>query len=171
MGSMIKILIEEYFNRRKQNRSFILLYALICYFRQINFRVIVLIRLMQSVKSVIVKEFIFRKLLVKYGVEISPEATIGKNLRIEHSSGIVIGKNVIVGNGVTVYQNVTIGQKNGLYPRLVGNNIIYPGAVVIGGILIGKNSIIQANSFVMTNVPANVIVGGNPARVLKTIET
>jgi acetyltransferase-like isoleucine patch superfamily enzyme len=44
------------------------------------------------------------------------------------------------------------------------------GAVVLKGVTIGENSVITANSVVVTNIPANVIAGGNPAKVIKEIE-
>jgi serine O-acetyltransferase len=42
------------------------------------------------------------------------------------------------------------------------------GAAIIGGVTIGDNVIIVANSVIVDDVESNSIVGGNPARVLKT---
>lgn len=84
-----------------------------------------------------------------------------------HPIGIVIGKNVCLGKNITIYQNVTLGTKDGLlYPILHDGVTVYAGAVVVGGIKIGKNAIIGANSFVNIDVPDNAIVVGCPARIL-----
>jgi len=43
------------------------------------------------------------------GIEIHPEATIGKNLFIDHGTGVVIGQTAIIGDDVTIYHGVTLG--------------------------------------------------------------
>ncbi|MCF8460898.1 MAG: acyltransferase [Flavobacteriales bacterium] len=45
------------------------------------------------------------------------------------------------------------------------------GVVVLKGVTIGENSIITANSVVVSDIPANVIAGGNPAKVIKEISS
>ena len=44
-------------------------------------------------------------------------------------------------------------------------------AIILGPITIGENSIIGAGSVVVKDVPANSVVAGNPAKVIKTINT
>ena len=67
----------------------------------------------------------------------------------------------------TVYQQVTIGQKNGEYP-VIGNNVtIYPGARILGGITVGDNSIIAPNSVVIHDVSDNDTVAGVPAKSIR----
>lgn len=86
-----------------------------------------------------------------FSSDIHPNATVGKNFRIEHHFGIVIGKNVIIGDNVTIFNGVTIGQRNILNNSMpiIGNNvIIYKGATVVGGGYIDDNSIIGANKFI-----------------------
>jgi serine O-acetyltransferase len=83
-----------------------------------------------------------------------------------HPLGIVIGDTSVIGNGVTIYQNVTIGRKAksriNENPRIGDNVVIYPGAVVIGEITIGDNSIIGANTTVTIDIPAgSTVVGYN----------
>ncbi|PLS01519.1 serine O-acetyltransferase [Neobacillus cucumis] len=112
------------------------------------------------------------------GVEIAPQAIIGKNFFIAHGDGIVIGAGVIIGDNCIIYHQVTIGvgrdskfNKNGAaddkYPRIGNNVTIYAGAKVVGDINVGDNCEIGANAALTKDVPSNVIVGGIPAKVLK----
>ena len=55
-------------------------------------------------------------------------------------------------------------------PISIGNNVfIGYGSVILKGVSIGDNSVIGANSVVTKNIPANVIAGGNPCRVIKEL--
>ncbi|WP_258595253.1 sugar O-acetyltransferase [Mesorhizobium sp. AR07] len=49
------------------------------------------------------------------------------------------------------------------------NAWIAAGATVIGGVTVGENSVVAAGSVVSRNVPPNTLVGGNPARVIRSI--
>jgi serine O-acetyltransferase len=105
----------------------------------------------------------------KTGAEIMPSARIGHGLSIKHSVGIVIGGGSEIGNHCTILQNVTLGEKYSqdgrhLYPSLGNNVTVCAGAVIIGGIEIGENSIIGANSVVLGSVPKNSIFAGMPAK-------
>jgi acetyltransferase-like isoleucine patch superfamily enzyme len=46
---------------------------------------------------------------------------------------------------------------------------IAAGATIIGGVTVGENSVVAAGSVVTTDVPPNTLVGGNPARVIRSI--
>jgi maltose O-acetyltransferase len=55
-------------------------------------------------------------------------------------------------------------------PITVGDNVwIGTGAIIFPGVTIGDNSVVSTGSVVMTDVPANVIVAGNPARKIATL--
>lgn len=105
-----------------------------------------------------------------HSLEISPLAVIGKNFKISHTVGIVIGAGTVIGDNVTIYQNVTLGAKgegSDKYPTL-GNDVkIYPGAVVVGNILIGDNATVAPNAVVIHNVPSNYKAMGIPAKMYK----
>lgn len=107
---------------------------------------------------------------VLVGVQIPLYAKIGGGLCIKHFSGVVVNGYATLGWNITLFQNVTIGRsfagKNNGVPKIGNNVIIFPGASVIGNIEIGDNVVIGANSVVLTDIPSNSIVAGNPARVV-----
>lgn len=107
-------------------------------------------------------------------IEIYYSAKIGQNLKIIHGLGTVIGARVVLGDNVTIYQNVTLGDKgDGSRKRpWIGNNVtIFAGCKVLGGISIGANSKIGANSVVFDSFPENSIIVGSPARLISQKRT
>ena len=105
------------------------------------------------------------------GIEIHPGANIGKYLFIDHGMGVVIGETAIIGDGVLLYQGVTLGgtglEKGKRHPTIGNNVVIGAGAKVLGNITIGDNSYIGANAVVIKDVPANSTVVGVPGRITK----
>lgn len=105
------------------------------------------------------------------GIEIHPEARIGRNLFIDHGMGVVIGQTATIGNNVTLYHGVTLGGKGGdaagskRHPDIGDNVVIGAGAQVLGAISVGDDSAVGANAVVTSNVPPCVIVTGIPARI------
>ncbi len=95
------------------------------------------------------------------------------NVAFPHPIGIVINPSAQIGRNCVIYQNVTIGtgrlnKQNGRSTPIIDDNVtIYANSVVIGGIYIGKNSIIGAGSIVLRDIPDNVTVAGNPAKIIK----
>lgn len=79
-----------------------------------------------------------------------------------------IGENFQFRNGLT------IGNKNNDNTQLpvIGNNVtVGANVVIIGKISIGDNVIVGAGAVVVKDVPSNVVVAGNPAKVIKGLET
>lgn len=103
-------------------------------------------------------------------IEIHPGATIGKNLFIDHGSGVVIGETAIIGDNCTIYHGVTLGgtgkEKGKRHPTLGNNVFVGCGAKILGNITIGDNVKIGANSVVLTNIPSNSTAVGIPARIV-----
>ncbi len=109
------------------------------------------------------------------GIEIHPNANIGKNLFIDHGMGVVIGETSEIGDNVTIYHNVTLGgispsinsndQRNmKRHPTLEDHVVIGSGAQILGPIVVGKNSLIGSNSVVTKNVLEKSVMAGIPAR-------
>lgn len=91
---------------------------------------------------------------------------------------IRIGANCMLAPGVHIYTAThpldpverNSGKEFGK-PVIIGNNVWIGGRAVINpGVTIGDNAVIASGAVVTKDVPANVVVGGNPARVLKEIE-
>jgi serine O-acetyltransferase len=102
------------------------------------------------------------------GIDINPEARIGKYFMIDHGTGVVIGATCIIGDNVKIYQGVTLGAKsfptdeNGnpiksipRHPIVEDNVVIYSGATILGRITIGRNSVIGGNVWLTNDMPAN----------------
>ncbi len=98
---------------------------------------------------------------------------IGKGLYIYHGYSTIIFCNEM-GENCSIYQNVTLGRGktiNGVDVPTIENNVtIYAGANIIGGVIVGENSIIGAGAVVVKDVPPNSIVAGNPAKVIRSIK-
>lgn len=114
------------------------------------------------------------RLISKRGCDISYNSFIGKNLKMPHPIGIIIGDGVVINNNVKIFQQVTFGshgkkdeEKN--YPTIEDNVIIFAGAKIIGNIVVGENAIIGANAVVNIDVPANSIAVGIPCRIIKKL--
>lgn len=99
------------------------------------------------------------------GIDIHPAATIGHHFTIDHGTGVVIGATCIIGNGVKLYQGVTLGAKSfpvdaqgnpikGIprHPILEDNVIVYSNATVLGRITIGHDAVIGGNIWVTEDV-------------------
>ena len=78
-----------------------------------------------------------------------------------------------VGNYVKLQTGVLFGNTNHSEDEkpIIGNNVGFgPGVKVLGKVTIGDNCFIAANAVVVKDMPANAIVGGVPAKIIKMIE-
>jgi serine O-acetyltransferase len=112
-------------------------------------------------------------------IEIHPGAKIGKNLFIDHGSGVVIGESSEIGDNVTLYHGVTLGgispsensedQRNSKrHPTLMDSVIVGSGAHILGPITVGKCARIGANTVVLKDVLDYATMVGNPAKNIST---
>jgi len=105
------------------------------------------------------------------GIEIHPGATIGRRLFIDHGIGLVVGETAEIGDDVTLYQGVTLGgtgfATGKRHPTVEDNVTIGSGAKLLGPITVGHGAKIGANSVVITDVPPNSTVVGNPGHVVR----
>jgi acetyltransferase-like isoleucine patch superfamily enzyme len=138
-----------------------------------------------------------RRILIEItGREIDRSTTIFIPFHTNFGRHIQIGKNVFINHactfldlgGITIEDDVQIGPKVNiitenhpvdpsqrktlnLQPVLIKRNAwIGAAATILPGVTIGENSIVAAGAVVHKDVSANTIVGGNPARIIKTIE-
>ena len=105
------------------------------------------------------------------GVEIHPAAEIGSGLFIDHGSGVVVGETAKIGDNVTLYQGVTLGgtgfDAGKRHPTVQDNVTIGSGAKLLGPVTVGHGSKIGANTVVITDVPPNTTVVGNPGHPVR----
>ena len=110
------------------------------------------------------------------------DTRVGRNVFINQNctfydlGGIDIGEEVMIGPNVSL---ITSGhpiqpsqRRSGVVakPIVIERNVwIAAGATVIGGVTIGENSVVAAGSVVTRDVPPNTLVGGNPARIIRSI--
>ncbi len=99
------------------------------------------------------------------GISIPAKCSIGKGFRIYHFGNVIFHPSVEMGDGCTVYHEVTIGDKGGIGGAAkIGNNVLIgAGAKIIGEINIGDNCIIGANAVVAKDMSPNSVASGNPA--------
>ena len=101
-------------------------------------------------------------------VSIHPSASIGTSVFLDHATGIIIGAYAVVGDEVTIMQNVTIGRKQampGRAPRIGRGVLLTSGASILGDVSIGEFAKIGAGSVVDHDVPAGCTAVGVPARL------
>jgi len=138
------------------------------------------------------------KLINLYGCEIGDNTKIGAFVEIQKNARVgrscKISSHTFICEGVTIEDNVFVGHGvmfiNDSYPRAtrpdgalqtdrdwrveptrVRNGAsIGSGATILANVSIGENALVGAGSVVTRDVPANMIVAGNPARVLRAID-
>jgi serine O-acetyltransferase len=112
-------------------------------------------------------KIVWRWSVATTGCYLHPQAEIGGGLKLPHPIAIVVGKGARLGEGLTIYQNVTIGvsRETDVYPTLGCGVKIFPGAVIVGPVMIGANTVIGANAFVSIDAPDGSVLYGVPARI------
>jgi len=143
------------------------------------------------------KDVKLSKFINLYGCEIGEETKIGAFVEIQKNARVgrrcKISSHTFVCEGVTIEDNVFVGHGvtfiNDSYPRATAEDgalqtekdwrvettlvkrgaSIGSGSTVLPKVVIGENAIVGAGSVVTRDVPANAIVAGNPAKVLRSI--
>lgn len=94
-------------------------------------------------------------------------ARVGAGLCLIHPSNIMIGRGVEIGEDCLIFHDVTLGTGPVPGRPKIGNRVdIYVGARVLGGIVVGDDSMIGANCVVSRDVPAGSVVVAAPCRVI-----
>ncbi|WP_158539892.1 serine acetyltransferase [Williamsia limnetica] len=106
------------------------------------------------------------------GIELRPKTRIGPGLSIYHGYGLVVNDHCVLGKNVVLRNGVTIGHRiaGGGVPTIGDSVEVGAGAIVLGEISIGDGARIGAGSVVLASVNANCAVAGNPARAINTMK-
>ena len=143
------------------------------------------------------KDVKLSKFINLYGCEVGDDTKVGAFVEIQKNARVgarcKISSHTFVCEGVTIEDNVFVGHGvvfiNDMYPRAttpegalkteqdwkVETTLIKKGAsigsgsTILANVTVGENAIVGAGSVVTKNVPANVVVAGNPARVLRSV--
>ena len=103
------------------------------------------------------------------GIFLPYTVRVGRRVRLDHFGGMILVAQWI-GDDVTIRQNTTFGiaRLNEPHDRpVIGNRVeIGAGAVILGAVRIGEDTIIGANAVVNCDLSPRVVAGGVPARVI-----
>ncbi len=113
-----------------------------------------------------------------YNIKLGKNVFMNFNCCILDVAEVKIGNNVLIGPNVQLYTAVhpiDIKKRNSWLeyakPISIGNNVwIGGGAIINPGVTIGNGAVIGSGSVVTKDIPENVVVAGNPARIIKTID-
>lgn len=105
-----------------------------------------------------------------FGVDIHPNAQVGRGIMIDHAHSIVIGETAVVGDNVSMLHSVTLGgtgkEEEDRHPKIGNGVLIGAGAKVLGNIKVGDCSRVAAGSVVLSEVPPRSTVAGVPAKIV-----
>jgi serine O-acetyltransferase len=105
-----------------------------------------------------------------FAVDIHPAVPVGHGVFIDHATGVVVGETAVIGNDVSILQEVTLGgtgkQRGDRHPKVRDGVLLSAGAKVLGNIEIGRGAKVGAGSVVLADVPPCATVAGVPARVV-----
>lgn len=103
------------------------------------------------------------------GCQIPPK-TIDFGIKIYYWGWMIVNSKAKIGKNLTIYPGVTVGGAKTGVPTIGDNVFLGLGCKVFGGIHIGDNVVVAPNAVVVKDVPANCIVGGVPAKIIKKID-
>jgi len=118
-------------------------------------------------------QFVRVKLARLKGYDIHPSVILERHLHLDrlYPQGVHIGENCLIASGVTILSHDHCKRVDNL-PLLadvyIGRNcFIAVGAMIMPGVRIGDEVVVGAGAVVAKDVPSNVIVAGNPARIIR----
>jgi acetyltransferase-like isoleucine patch superfamily enzyme len=109
-------------------------------------------------------------------IRVGRNVFVNQNCTFYDLGGIDIADDVMIGPNVSIITSghpLEPSQRRAFViakPVVIERNVwIATGATIIGGVTVGENSVVAAGSVVTRDVPPNTLVGGNPARVIRSI--
>ena len=107
----------------------------------------------------------------QYGIELHATANIGRRVTIAHQGGIVVHPSATIGDDVVIRQSCTVGAATfdsyDRAPVLEDDVHLGAGAVVVGGVRVGRGARIGPNAVVLRNVPPKSLVFTPQSRLIE----
>ena len=111
-----------------------------------------------------------------FDISVGRNVFVNQNCTFYDLGGLDIADDVLIGPNVSLITSghpLDPSQRRACVvakPIVIERNVwIAAGAIIIGGVTVGENSVVAAGSVVTRDVPPNTLVGGNPARVIRSI--
>lgn len=134
-----------------------------------NWRMTIQPKLLRAPLSLLY-QMLYRKIRNGYGIELPYTTQLGRRVVIEHQGAIVIHGYAVIGDDCIIRQGVTIGNRSLAQPLeapKLGKGVnVGAGAKLLGKLEVGDGAAIGANAVVLSDVPANHVAVGIPAKVL-----
>lgn len=111
------------------------------------------------------------------GIELPWDTQVGSNLQLQHGTALVVNHDAKIGTNCILRHSTTIGNKilsDGSLSDspIIGDYVeIGSNVVIIGSIKVGNHAVIGAGSVVVKDVPPRSVVAGNPAKVIRVLDT
>ncbi|MBR8212253.1 DapH/DapD/GlmU-related protein [Burkholderia cenocepacia] len=110
------------------------------------------------------------------GMKLGRNVFVNQNCTFYDLGGLEIGDDVMIGPNVSLITSghpVEPSRRRDCVvakPIVIERNVwIGAGATIIGGVTIGENAVVAAAAVVTRDVPPNTLVGGNPAKIIRSI--
>lgn len=104
---------------------------------------------------------------IVFGIELGKDVTLGRGIFFVHPIGITVGGDSRVGDRVRFMGCNTVGTARGEgHPVLEDDVIVGAGARILGAVRVGARAVIGANAVVLSDVPADSVAVGLPAKVV-----
>lgn len=120
-------------------------------------------------KIPLIPGLLMRYIRVVYSCDLPYTCDLGEGVLFKHNGlGVVVHPKAIIGDYTQIYQNVSIAGRNNRGTPVIGKRVfIGAGACILGGITIGDDAVIGANSVVINDVPAKAVIVGIPGKIVK----
>lgn len=113
--------------------------------------------------------------IVEKNITVETNVFINSGCYFQDQGGIFIGDGTLIGHNVvltTLNHGISPDKRHDLFPAPIhiGKNVwIGANVVILPGVTIGDNAVIAAGAIVSKNVPENVVVGGVPAKIIRSV--
>lgn len=131
-----------------------------------------------NLKKITKKTFWLELFARKSGVKLGQDCFIASHFWSTEAYLITIGNNCQITEGCRIFTHGGAGAVRAIFPKfdcfgkVTIGNYVYLGTntLIMPGVSIGNNVICAAGSVVTKSIPSNVVVGGNPARIICSID-